>query len=61
MILRNPTPDESLGIQWPEYSAEGQRYLNIGEQLSTGVAPDEDEIQFWEDIFRQYYPKAIAG
>ncbi|XP_075975673.1 uncharacterized protein LOC142976270 [Anticarsia gemmatalis] len=50
----NPTPDNSLGVQWTPYSVEGQDYLDIGNKLVPGTAPDRDEIQFWENLFKEY-------
>ncbi|XP_013141587.1 PREDICTED: cholinesterase 1-like [Papilio polytes] len=53
----NPTPDESLGVIWKPYSLEGQDYLDIGTNLVAGTAPDKDELEFWERIFKKYCPK----
>ncbi|XP_013141631.1 PREDICTED: cholinesterase 1-like [Papilio polytes] len=53
----NPTPDESLGVIWKPYSLEGQDFLDIGNNLVAGTAPDKDELEFWECIFKKYCPK----
>ncbi|XP_013141550.1 PREDICTED: esterase B1-like [Papilio polytes] len=53
----NPTPDGSLGVIWKPYSLEGQDFLDIGNNLVAGTAPDKDELEFWEHIFKQYCPK----
>ncbi|XP_026753865.1 juvenile hormone esterase-like isoform X1 [Galleria mellonella] len=55
----NPTPDGSLGVKWSPYTIEKQDYLNIGNVLSTGTAPDKEEIEFWENIFREYEPNYV--
>ncbi|XP_013141552.1 PREDICTED: esterase B1-like [Papilio polytes] len=53
----NPTPDESLGVIWKPYSLEGQDYLDIGNNLVAGTAPDKEELEFWESVFKKYCPK----
>ncbi|XP_045506360.1 juvenile hormone esterase-like [Colias croceus] len=55
----NPTPDNSLGVKWQPYTLENQSYLDIGEKLVPGVSPNEEEINFWEDIYREYYPQKL--
>ncbi|CAG4978995.1 unnamed protein product [Colias eurytheme] len=55
----NPTPDDSLGVKWQPYTLENQSYLDIGEKLIPGVSPNEEEINFWEDIYREYYPQKL--
>ncbi|XP_059057542.1 juvenile hormone esterase-like [Achroia grisella] len=55
----NPTPDGSLGVTWSPYTIEKQDYLNISNELSTGTAPDREEVEFWEDIYRKYQPKFV--
>ncbi|XP_013141630.1 PREDICTED: esterase B1-like [Papilio polytes] len=53
----NPTPDGSLGVIWKPYSLEGQDFLDIGNNLVAGNAPDKEELEFWERIFKKYCPK----
>ncbi|KPI95949.1 Esterase B1 [Papilio xuthus] len=53
----NPTPDANLGVIWKPYTLENQDYLDIGEYLVPGTAPDNDEIQFWERIYQKYNTK----
>ncbi|PZC79286.1 hypothetical protein B5X24_HaOG200169 [Helicoverpa armigera] len=53
----NPTPDNSLGVEWTPYSSDKQDYLDIGNELTTGKAPDEEELQFWEDLLTEYGQK----
>nr|AII21984.1 odorant degrading enzyme CXE10 [Sesamia inferens] len=50
----NPTPDDSLGVKWAPYSVEKQDYLDIGNVLMPGVAPEKDEVQFWENVLKEY-------
>lgn len=49
--FRNP-PDNSLGVKWAPYDLKKQEYLNIGNQLITGHKLLDEEVKFWEDIFR---------
>lgn len=53
----DPTPDTSLGVKWETYSINEQKYLNIGTELIMDSAPDKEEIEFWESIFKEYLPK----
>ncbi|KAJ8710914.1 hypothetical protein PYW08_009429 [Mythimna loreyi] len=57
----NPTPDDSLGVKWSPYTLEYQEYLDIGNELKSGNAPDEEEIQFWENILTDYGQKKKEG
>lgn len=50
----NPTIDNSFGALWTPYSLENQEYLDLGNELKSGNAPDEDEIQFWENLLTEY-------
>ncbi|CAB3246731.1 unnamed protein product [Arctia plantaginis] len=49
----NPTPDESLGVKWANYTVEKQDYLDIGNKFVPGTAPDADEVKFWDAIFEE--------
>ncbi|KAG6440813.1 hypothetical protein O3G_MSEX001527 [Manduca sexta] len=53
----NPTPDDCLGVKWSPYTIEKQNYLDIGNQLVEGVNPDKEDIDLWEDVFKQYLPE----
>ncbi|CAG4978991.1 unnamed protein product [Colias eurytheme] len=55
----DPTPDNSLGVKWQPYTIENQHYLDIGEQLTPGISPNDEEMRFWEEIFREYYPQRL--
>ncbi|CAB3234691.1 unnamed protein product, partial [Arctia plantaginis] len=55
----NPTPtlDENLGVEWKPYTLENQAYLDLGNKLKMDSAPDKEEIELWESVFKQYLPK----
>ncbi|CAB3244717.1 unnamed protein product [Arctia plantaginis] len=55
----NPTPtlDENLGVEWKPYTLEKQEYLDLGNTLKMDSAPDKEEIELWESVFKQYLPK----
>ncbi|CAB3244715.1 unnamed protein product [Arctia plantaginis] len=55
----NPTPtfDENLGVEWKPYTLENQEYLDLGNTLMMDSAPDKEEIELWESVFKQYLPK----
>ncbi|XP_052741138.1 uncharacterized protein LOC112044151 [Bicyclus anynana] len=55
----DPTPDASLGARWAPYTLQQQQYLDIGEQLLPGAFPDQDQVLFWEDNFREHLPKLV--
>nr|QGA73394.1 carboxylesterase [Spodoptera frugiperda] len=50
----NPTPDDSLGAKWAPYTLENQEYLDIGNELKVGTAPDAEETQFWDKLYEKY-------
>ncbi|KAI5639530.1 carboxylesterase family domain-containing protein [Phthorimaea operculella] len=52
----NPTPDNSLGAEWKPYTLQDQHYLEIGTELELKTRPDDEDIQFWEQIHKQYLP-----
>ncbi|XP_068633808.1 juvenile hormone esterase-like [Battus philenor] len=47
----NPTPDDALGVLWPEYDDQRGGYLDIGEELAPGAALDADVVKFWDGIY----------
>ncbi|CAG4931000.1 unnamed protein product [Colias eurytheme] len=55
----DPTPDSSLGAKWLPYSIENQHYLDIGEKLTPGTSPNKQDMDFWENIYREYYPQFL--
>ncbi|XP_041980320.1 juvenile hormone esterase-like [Aricia agestis] len=52
----DPTPDDSLQVRWKPYTLDDQAYLDIGEKLVLKSHIDKEEVEFWENIFREYYP-----
>ncbi|KAI5639509.1 carboxylesterase family domain-containing protein [Phthorimaea operculella] len=58
--IGNPTPDSSLGVQWQPFTPMEQNYLELGNQLMASKKPDEEILNFWESIFRDYYPHCLA-
>ncbi|KAJ0183492.1 hypothetical protein K1T71_001468 [Dendrolimus kikuchii] len=55
----NPTPDDSLGVKWIPYDVKEQNYLDIDSQLKMKTAPDDDEVKFWEELYKEYLPKFV--
>ncbi|CAH1640554.1 unnamed protein product [Spodoptera littoralis] len=53
----NPTPDDSLGVTWTPYSVANKDYLDIGNELKPGHAPDDEEVQFWENVLTEFNQK----
>ncbi|CAD0249730.1 unnamed protein product [Spodoptera exigua] len=53
----NPTPDGSLGVTWTPYSLANKEYLDIGNELKPGQAPDDEEVQFWENVLTEFKQK----
>ncbi|KAJ2951246.1 hypothetical protein O0L34_g5647 [Tuta absoluta] len=56
----NPTPDSSLGVQWKPFTVEEEDYLDLGNQLVNSKKPNARDIEFWESIFKQYYPHCLG-
>ncbi|XP_039755091.1 esterase FE4-like [Pararge aegeria] len=52
----DPTPDDLLGVKWSPYTMNEQSYLIIDEHLSASKAPDSKVFDFWESIFKEFYP-----
>lgn len=50
----NPTPDDSLEVEWKQYTLKNQDYLYIGNEFKMDTAPDAEEIRFWENILKEY-------
>lgn len=46
--------DSLTNIEWKPAEADKLHYLEIDEELSTGVNPDYDRISFWDDVFKKY-------
>ncbi|XP_026319308.1 carboxylesterase 1F-like [Hyposmocoma kahamanoa] len=52
----NPTPDDSLGVHWSPYSTSEEQYLDIGNELIFSSSPDEEQVEFWQMLFKEYCP-----
>lgn len=50
-FFSNPTPDNSLGVIWPEYTASNRQSVDIGDQLTVGLNGEPEFYQFWKGIF----------
>ncbi|XP_063826463.1 neuroligin-3-like [Ostrinia nubilalis] len=48
-----PTPDVSLGVDWPEYDNDSKGYLIINSTLRVDRAPDADVNEFWTGIYEE--------
>uniref|UniRef100_A0A2A4JIZ5 Carboxylic ester hydrolase n=1 Tax=Heliothis virescens TaxID=7102 RepID=A0A2A4JIZ5_HELVI len=56
----NPTPDNSLGVTWAPYTPENGDYLDIGNELVTGVHPENEEVQLWEKIENFFFSPVVT-
>ncbi|XP_061714552.1 juvenile hormone esterase-like [Cydia pomonella] len=56
----DPTPDASLGVRWPEYTTDGEEFLEIDQELTTSSAVMKDEVELYEDIFSKHLPNQLA-
>lgn len=50
-VLSTPTPDQSLGITWPEFDNSSRQYVEIGDQLTVGAHYKAEVIRFWSSVF----------
>ncbi|XP_047990812.1 LOW QUALITY PROTEIN: juvenile hormone esterase-like [Leguminivora glycinivorella] len=57
----NPTPDDSLGVRWPEYTTDGEEYLEIGEELTPSSAVLKEEVELYENIFSKFLPNQLGS
>ncbi|KAJ0183493.1 hypothetical protein K1T71_001469 [Dendrolimus kikuchii] len=55
----NPTPNDSLGVKWMPYKIKEQNYLNIDSKLEMETAPDDDQVKFWEELYKEYLPRFV--
>ncbi|XP_075975436.1 juvenile hormone esterase-like isoform X2 [Anticarsia gemmatalis] len=51
----NPTQG-NMEVEWRPYTLQKQEYLDIG-RMEMASKPDGEEIEFWQNIFKQYIPK----
>lgn len=53
----NPNPQESddlLNIEWEPVGKDGLNYLNIDKDLSIGVNPEAERMEFWDRLYDKY-------
>ncbi|XP_023954679.2 esterase FE4-like [Bicyclus anynana] len=50
-IFGDPTPDSSLGVTWPKYTNQTEKYAVIGNNLTIAAYPRATMINFWKNIF----------
>lgn len=57
----NPNPqnneDERLNIDWKPVTKDEMNYVNIDEQLSSGINPEAERVAFWDSLY-DCYPDA---
>jgi len=61
LFLRNPTPDDSLGVTWLPVAKTSSnpdelvtRYLDIDENLTMNEESlNENRMQFWSKIYKE--------
>ncbi|KPI95888.1 Esterase FE4 [Papilio xuthus] len=58
-FAKHGNPTSSFGFEWTPYNSDEQAYLEINEQLTMGIEPDKMEVDFWENIYREYLPSSI--
>ncbi|XP_050358467.1 juvenile hormone esterase-like isoform X2 [Nymphalis io] len=53
----NPTPDENhyLPVTWLPVTKDNLYYLNIGNELSLDSNPDQEKMEFWDELYGKYY------
>ncbi|XP_059061394.1 juvenile hormone esterase-like [Achroia grisella] len=47
----NPTPDQSLNVNWKPYTAFNKDYLRIEEPLAIAQAANNERIEFWNKLY----------
>lgn len=54
---RNPTPEENhyLTVNWLPVTKDSLYYLNIGSELTLGINPDKEKIEYWNSLYTKYY------
>lgn len=51
----NPNEENSeIQIEWKPTNSNQFNYLDIGNTLSTGIDPDKDRYEFWNDVYEKY-------
>ncbi|VVC93855.1 unnamed protein product [Leptidea sinapis] len=55
----DPTPEDDLGVKWRPYTMKDEEYLDIGSTLTPKYSPEKEDMEFFENIFREYYPHVV--
>ncbi|CAB3233604.1 unnamed protein product [Arctia plantaginis] len=53
----NPTPEENhyLTVNWLPVTKDNLYYLNIGSELTLGINPDKEKMEYWDSLYTKYY------
>lgn len=46
--------DELLDIEWEAVGKDGLNYLNIDTDLSVGINPDAERMEFWDKLYENF-------
>ncbi|CAK1552468.1 unnamed protein product [Leptosia nina] len=49
----NPTPDDDLGIKWPQYTRLRKEYLTLQENSVAGFYADRTQMDFWNQLYKE--------
>lgn len=44
-------PNPIVNVMWKPATKDELNFLDIGEELKSGVNPDEDRMKFWDDVY----------
>lgn len=53
---KNPTPseDKMLNVNWPQVENDKISYLDIDNNLTILKNPENDEMTFWDNLYKNY-------
>lgn len=46
--------DEILNVEWKPVTEDETNYLNIDEELTTGVNPEAERVAFWDELYKDF-------
>lgn len=49
-----PKNDDVLNIEWKPVGSRGLNFLNIDKELSEGVNPNEERMNFWDQLYDDF-------